>query len=149
MQYLAKIKQREIILWVEAFAFGLIILLGWLTEIFRLPHYLFSEPEITNWARPLLKTGVVMCVWAAVHVATQRLLKRLHHLEEYLRICAWCRKLEHGGEWMPLEDYFGSAFATKTSHGVCPDCSHQLAAPPRCARVGAAQQAASAGLENL
>jgi hypothetical protein len=128
-------KRRDFILWIEALAFGLIIVLGWLTEIFRVPHYLFSEPAVTNWARPLLKTAVVLCVWAAVHVATQRLLKRLHHLEEYLRMCAWCRKLEHGGEWMPLEDYFGSAFSTKTSHGVCPDCSQQLAGSPHCVRI--------------
>jgi hypothetical protein len=140
------IKRREYILWIEAFAFGLIITLGWLTEIFRLPHYLFSEPEIINWARPLLKTAVVMSVWAAVHLATQRLLKRLHHLEEYLRMCAWCRKLEHGGAWMPLEDYFGSAFATKTSHGVCPECSHQLANSPCCVRVGEPDLKAAAAL---
>jgi hypothetical protein len=128
-------KRPEFILWIEGFAFGLIIVLGWLTEILRVPHFLFSEPAIINWGRPLLKTAVVLSVWGAVHLATRQLLKRLHHLEEYLRICAWCRKLSHDGEWMTMEEYFGSAFATKTSHGVCPQCARQMDQPgshPRC-----------------
>lgn len=121
-----KVKRREFILWIEALGFGLIVVLGWLTEILRVPHYLFAEPLDFIWSRPLLKTAVILCVWAVVHLSTRRLLKRLHHLEEYLRICAWCRKMDHDGEWMTMEDYFGSAFATKTSHGVCPDCSRTL-----------------------
>jgi hypothetical protein len=126
LKYKMQTKRREFILWIEGFAFGLIILLGWLTEILRVPHFLFAEPAVANWGRPLLKTLVVVSVWTAVHIATRRLLNRLHHLEEYLRICAWCRKMDHEGEWMTIEDYFGSAFATKTSHGVCPECSRNL-----------------------
>lgn len=63
-----------------------------------------------------------MLVWASVHLATRRLLKRLHHLEEFLRICGWCRKVCHDGEWLEMEKYFRSKFATKTSHGMCPEC---------------------------
>ena len=121
-----KTKRRETILWVEGFGFGLIIVLAWMTEIMRLPHFIFAEPADFNWGRPLLKTAVILSVWAVVHLATRRLLERLHHLEEYLRICAWCRKMDHNGDWMTMEDYFGSAFATKTSHGVCPECSRML-----------------------
>src|SRR5688572_32586844 len=55
-------KRREFILWIEGFAFGLIILLGWITEITRVPHFLFAEPAEIVWARPLLKTAVILCV---------------------------------------------------------------------------------------
>lgn len=131
-------KRREIILWVEGIGFSLIIALGWAAEIFRVPHVLFSEPETFNWARPVLKTVVVLCVWAAVNYATRRVLQRLHELEEYLRICAWCRKIDHDGQWMTIETYFGSAFATQTTHGICPECTTKIknqtpraqAAPP-------------------
>jgi hypothetical protein len=114
------------ILWIEGFGFSMIIALIWLTEILHLPHFLFSEPATVNLARALLRTFVVLCVWLAVHLATRRLLARLHHLEEFLRICSWCKKIDHDGEWMTMEEYFGSALTTKTTHGICPQCSPVL-----------------------
>jgi hypothetical protein len=119
-------KGRGFILWIEGLGFGLILVLAWLAEILGVPHYLFSEPTVIHWGRPLIKSVVIICVWAAVHISTRRLLKRLYYLEDYLRICAWCRKMDHDGAWVTMEDYFGSAFATKTSHGVCPECSGKL-----------------------
>lgn len=119
-------KGRGFILWIEGLGFGLILTFAWLAEIFRLPQYLFSEPSVYHWGRPIIKSLVIICVWALVHISTRRLLKRLYYLEDYLRLCAWCRKLDHDGTWVTTEDYFGSAFATKTSHGVCPECSDKL-----------------------
>ncbi len=98
------------------------IAMSWLTELFRIPHYLFGEPFAPDWRRAILRTVVLLLIWAWVHFLTRRLLKRLHHLEEYLRICGWCRKVCHEGEWMEMEKYFKSKFATKTSHGMCPEC---------------------------
>lgn len=125
-----KTKRRELILWIEGIGFSLLIAFIWLTESLRVPHFLFSDPMAFHVGRPLLRSLVVMGVWLAVHLATRQLLKRLHHLEEYLRICAWCRKIGHEGEWMTMEEYFGSAFTTKTTHGMCPECSRRMA-PPR------------------
>ena len=110
------------ILWMEAFGFSLIIVLSWLTEMMRIPHFVFGEPFTPNWNRAMLRTVVMLLVWAWVHVATRRLLKRLHYLEEFLRICGWCRKVCHDGEWLNMEEYFNSKFATQTSHGMCPEC---------------------------
>ncbi len=110
------------ILWIEAFGFSLIIVLSWLTEAMRLPHFIFGEPFVANWERAILRTVVVLLIWAWVHLATRRLLKRLHYLEEFLRVCSWCRKVCHDGKWLTMEEYFNSKFATQTSHGMCPDC---------------------------
>lgn len=96
--------------------------MSWLTELLRIPHLIFGEEFVPNWHRALLRTIVIGLIWLWVHLLTRRLLKRLHHLEEYLRICSWCRNVEHDGEWMPMENYFNSKFATKTSHGMCPAC---------------------------
>jgi hypothetical protein len=116
-------KQRwNSILWVEAFGFSLIIALSWLTEAVRLPHLIYGESFTPNWHRAMLRTVVVALVWLWVHLATRRLLKRLHHLEEFLRMCSWCRKVCHDGEWLTMEKYFSSKFATQTSHGMCPEC---------------------------
>ncbi|MEI9960953.1 MAG: hypothetical protein WDM76_07405 [Limisphaerales bacterium] len=110
------------ILWIEAFGFSLIITLSWLTEMIRLPHLIFGESFVPNWDRAILRSVVVVAIWVWVHLATQRLLKRLHYLEEFLRVCSWCRKVCHDGKWLTMEEYFNSKFATQTSHGMCPEC---------------------------
>jgi hypothetical protein len=117
-----KQKGRNSILWVEAGGFSLVIAMAWLTEAFRIPHYLYGEPFVPNWHRAILRTIVIGLIWLWVFGITRRLLKRLHYLEEFLRICSWCRKVCHNDEWLGLEDYFNSRFATRTSHGMCPEC---------------------------
>ena len=96
--------------------------MSWLTEIFRIPHYLYDEPFTANWRRAALRTIVIVLIWIWVHLMTVRLLKRLYYLEGFLRICSWCRKVNYRDEWLTMEDYFKSQFATRTSHGMCPDC---------------------------
>lgn len=110
------------ILWVEAVAFSLIIVLSWLTEVVRIPHLLYGETFTPNWHRAILRTVVMLLIWAWVHVVTRRLLKRLHYLEEFLRVCSWCHKVCHDGEWLDMEKYLNSKFDTKTTHGMCPTC---------------------------
>jgi hypothetical protein len=124
-----KNNRRETILWVEGVGFGLLVVFAWLTEILHVPQVLFAEPSGFNLGRALLRTAVIACVWIAVHLSTRRLLQRLHHLEEFLKVCSWCRKIGHEGEWMTMEEYFGSELATKTSHGICPECSQGMMAP--------------------
>jgi hypothetical protein len=117
-----KSKGRSSILWIEACGFSLLIALSWLTEVFRIPHYLFGEPFVPNWHRAILRTIVMLLIWAWVHFLTRRILKRLHYLEEFLRICSWCRRVCDHDEWLGLENFFNSKFATRTSHGMCPEC---------------------------
>ena len=117
-----RIKGKNSILWVEAGGFSFLIALSWLVEVFRVPHYLFGEPFAPDWKRAILRTVVLSLIWGWVYLLTRRILKRMHHLEEFLRICGWCRKVCHEDEWLKLEDYFNSKFATRTSHGMCPEC---------------------------
>lgn len=119
----SKKKNPESILQKEAIGFIVIIVLSWMTEFLRVPHLLFEEASEFNWHRAMLRTVVVLAIWLWVHVATKRLLKRLHHLEEFLLICSWCRKVGHEGEWLTMEQYFDSKFAIGTSHGICEECA--------------------------
>jgi hypothetical protein len=120
---MTKTKKRwNSILWIEGFGFCLIILLSWLTEIIRIPHLLFGESFVPNWNRAVLRTVVISLIWLWVNLATRRLLKRLHYLEEFMRICGWCRKVCYEGEWVAMEKYISSNFSTQTTHGMCPDC---------------------------
>lgn len=115
-------KRWNSILWIEAFGFSLIIVLSWLTEIVRIPHLLFDESFVPNWKRAILRTLVVGLIWVWVHLATRKLLQRLHYLEDFLRICGWCRKVCSDGKWVGMEEYFNSKFSTQTTHGMCPEC---------------------------
>ena len=115
-------KKENSILWVEATGFSLLIALTVLCEAVRIPHLVFGEDYSPNWRRALLRSLVLALVWVWVHRATRRLLKRLHYLEDFLRICGWCRRVCHNEEWLTMEKYFSSKFATPTTHGMCPDC---------------------------
>jgi hypothetical protein len=110
------------ILWVEASAFSSLIGLSWLTEVLRLPHELFGEQFNPNYHRAALRTVIILSIWLWVYLVTRRLLKRLHHLEEFLRVCGWCRKVCDQNQWLEMERFFNSKFDTKTTHGMCPDC---------------------------
>jgi hypothetical protein len=118
-------KKPDSILVKEAIGFSTIILLAWVVETAELPHLLFGEPAVFNWPRVLVRTVVVLGIWLWVHLATRKVLKRLHYLEEFLLVCGWCRKVGHEGQWLTTEEYFGSKFATETSHGICPECARQ------------------------
>ena len=101
-------------------------------------HRLFGDSADFMWSRIALRSAVLLCIWLVVHLTTSRLLKRLHELETYLRICSWCRKVGDRGEWRTLEDYFDTRFQTSTSHGICPACAqHQLTrhTSPVCEKV--------------
>jgi hypothetical protein len=108
-----------------AIGFFTIIALCWVVETIHLPHLLFGEPAKFVWPRVLFRTALIGGIWAWVHFTTSRLLARLRQLEKYLRLCSWCRKIDHEGEWLSTEDYFGSRFETETSHGICPACAHE------------------------
>lgn len=114
--------KKNAILWAEAAGFLLLIVSAWLTEALHIPHYIFGDPFTPDWHRALWRTFVVLGIWTWVHLLTRRLLKRLHYLEEFLRVCGWCHKVCNNGEWLTLEEYFNSKFTTQTSHGICPDC---------------------------
>ncbi|MGV3530737.1 MAG: hypothetical protein ACO1QR_00095 [Chthoniobacteraceae bacterium] len=102
-----------------------ILALCWLVELLQLPHLLFGEDAGFNWLRILFRTGAVLAVWAWVHFTTKPLLARLHHLEEFIHVCSWCRKFGHQGNWIAMEDYFDKRLRTRTSHGICPECAQE------------------------
>lgn len=109
----------------ENLGFSLILLINWAAEIIRLPHLLYGDPAGFNWFRVLLRSAVIIGVWAWVYFTTRSLIKRLHRLEEFMLVCSWCRKVGQEGQWLTMEQYFGSNFDTQTSHGICPECSQK------------------------
>jgi hypothetical protein len=114
------------ILWIECIGFFLIIALSWVDELAQLPRLIFGGVAQPNWRESALESLVILAIWLCVFAATRRLLKRFYYLEDQLKMCAWCRRLETGGEWLSLEDYLHKELSVTTSHGICTKCGRQL-----------------------
>ncbi len=126
MHSMRNIKKPQLILWCENIGFSAMILLSWANEFLDLPRHVFGGNTQINWRESAMETVLVLIVWTTVHVVTKRLLERLYYLEGFIHVCAWCRKVAHGDEWLPLEKYFERGFSIKTSHGMCPECAKKV-----------------------
>jgi uncharacterized membrane protein len=110
------------ILTLEIIGFLAIIALTWVNELLGLPSLLFGGGHRVNWPESLLETILIAIVAIPVILMTQRLIVHMHYLEEFVRVCGWCKKLNVRGEWVPVEEFFELKFETPMSHGICPAC---------------------------
>ena len=112
----------KIVLYQHA-GFLIVIVLSFLDELIKLPALIFSDQSF-NFAFKRSTVGMllILAVWLLVSNSTARLLKRVRHLEAFMRVCAWCRRIDCKGEWMPLEQFMRQSFDTPTTHGICPEC---------------------------
>ena len=100
-----------------------ILVICWLDELLKLPSLIFSgNPFAIVYRRSTLEILLVLAVWFLVSASTRRVLERVHYLEKFMRVCAWCRRIDYKGEWMPLEEFMRQGFDTPTTHGICPEC---------------------------
>jgi hypothetical protein len=88
----------------------------------------FDEPsDVTSaWALAIdfatfmaAASGLLVIHRASVR-ETQAELRRLRHL---LSVCAWCRKIRDGDDWISLERYVATHERTDLTHGICPTCA--------------------------
>jgi PAS domain S-box-containing protein len=57
----------------------------------------------------------------------QSALARVKQLSGLLPICAGCKRIRNdGGYWKQIESYIASHSEATFSHGICPECLHQL-----------------------
>jgi hypothetical protein len=119
-------KHQRRVLWFQAAAFLVVIAISWLDEWIGLPEMLTGGMHhAPNWAEPVLESLVAVLVWLVTFLITRLLLARLHYMEGFLRVCAWCHKVYDGEQWVSLERFFEKGFATQTSHGMCPACEQR------------------------
>jgi hypothetical protein len=114
------------ILFYEGAGFLVIIALSWFSEFSDLPRLAGVNQYVPNWRESALETFIVLLVAIPVLTLTKRLATRLYYLEGFLRVCAWCKKLENNGKWIPLEEFFESKFQTAASHSICGVCMEEL-----------------------
>jgi len=115
------------ILWYESIGFLLLIALSWMNDRQGLASSLFGGgPHMRDWRDSALQTLVILYVWAIVWGLTRMLVRRLHYLGSFLRLCAWCRKVGQNGNWLKIEDHFARDFHIPTTHGMCPECKKRM-----------------------
>lgn len=138
---------RPKILLYQSMGFLSIIGLSWLDEYLGLTELIFGDHSyIPEFHASLLAMLFILAVWLLVAASTRRILDRVKYLEGFLKVCAWCRRIDHKGSWMPLEEFMKQGFDTPTSHGICKDClAIQKAAAERAreAKRAAAQTSAA------
>lgn len=107
----------------QNFGFLAVIVFCYLDDLLKLPALVFSEhPFALVYQRSMLEMLLFLAVWLLVNKSTRRLLKRVRYLEDFLQVCAWCRRIDYHGQWMKLEDFMEQGFETPTTHGICPEC---------------------------
>jgi len=111
------------VLLYQSVGFLAIIALCMLDELIGLSSLLLGDQTyISDFRQSILKVLLIFGVWLIVAGSTRRVLAHMKYLEEFMKVCAWCRRIEHKGRWMPLEEFFEQGFDTPTSHGICRDC---------------------------
>jgi hypothetical protein len=103
-----------------------IVILCFLDELIQLPSLIFSDhPFAFLFRRSTLNFLFTLAIWFVVSSSTRRIMQHVHYLEKFLRVCAWCRRINYQGEWMRLEEFMQQGFDTPTTHGICTECLRQ------------------------
>jgi hypothetical protein len=72
----------------------------------------------------------IACYFA--YESRRRHLEEFNKLKEFLRICAWCKKVCYTDpdtkeeKWVTLEEYIKLENKYTASHGICPECFHSM-----------------------
>jgi len=114
------------VLRVQSFGFLAIIAVSWCNEFFDLRSLILgNHPSISDFRETALETLLVLAVWFLVVGASRRILQRVHYLEGFPRVCAWCHLICHKSKWVRLEEFLNREFDTPTTHGICPSCAQK------------------------
>jgi hypothetical protein len=139
-----KMKVRPKVLLYQSVGFLSIIAFSWLDDWLNLSSLVFGDfawlPEFRQSALTML---LILAVWFLVATSTRRVLDQLQRLESFMKVCAWCRRIEYKGEWIQIERFLEQGFDTPTTHGICQDCLEREKAAAERALERRSKQAAS------
>jgi hypothetical protein len=125
-----RIVLRRILL-LEATAFLAIVVIIWLDEVLDLPHLLFRAPPTPlRVGEGLLESILTLAVGIGVVLVTGRAFRRIEYLESLIVMCAWCRRVREGGDWVTVELFLERQHHAQTSHGICDACAAGITLPP-------------------
>jgi H+/Cl- antiporter ClcA len=125
MKIRAQHTYEKVILGLEVIGFAIVILVAWLDEYVDVPHRFLGAVAVKAAARPQefwFEALTALLVGTVVVVATLWVFRRLRMLEGFIQVCAWCRKVNLGDEWISFEQYLKREHDVKSSHSICPAC---------------------------
>ena len=114
------------VLRIQSLGFLVIFAVSLLNEFFDLRSLILAHhPYISEFGASALEMLLILAIWFLVVGATRRVLLRVHYLEGFPRVCAWCHHIYHKSRWVRLEEFLNREFDTPTTHGICPSCAQQ------------------------
>jgi len=116
---------RRILLY-EGMGFGAILLVSWLNELGSMTRRIHGRAPEIQWQDAIVETIITISIALPVLWMTYRMSRRLFYLEDFLRICSWCKRIGRDGHWVTLEEFIHIRGDVKTTHGICPDCHHKM-----------------------
>lgn len=97
------------ILRYQIIGFAILIGISWLDESVGLSALFFGGTHEPNVREAVFETLAVIAVAVPICLRTKRIANRLIYLEGFLRVCAWCGRVEDS--------------EIRTTHGICVACS--------------------------
>jgi hypothetical protein len=114
---------RPKVLLYQSAGFIAIIGLAWVDECLGISSFILGNHSfLPEFRVSTLEMLLVLAVWLLVSASTRRVLEHVRRLEGFMKLCAWCHRVEHKGEWIRLEQFLEQGFDTPTSHGICQIC---------------------------
>jgi hypothetical protein len=115
---------------LEAVGFLLIVVIIWMDELFDLPHLMLGATRTpVRWGEGIIESVLTLLVGVAVVVITTRAFRRIEYLESLIVMCAWCRRVRSGDEWLTVEHFLERQHQSRTSHGICEGCAGTITVP--------------------
>lgn len=116
-------EKRPKILLYQSVGFLAIIGLSYLDEWLDLSTLILGNQRwFPTFRQSALSMLLILAVWLLVSASTRRVLEEMRRLEGFMRLCAWCHRVDYKGEWIRLEEFMEKGFDTPTSHGICKVC---------------------------
>ena len=136
MKIKAQHTYEKVILSLELLGFGAVFLVFWLDEYIDVPFRFLGAPKTPPRPQEFwLEALVVLLVATAVVVATLWVFRRLRTLEGFIQVCAWCRKVHVGEEWVSFEQYLRREHDVLSTHSICSECRAAASKPKALASV--------------
>jgi hypothetical protein len=127
---------EKVILALELFGFVAVLLILWLDEFVDVPYLYFGAPKTPP--RPQeywFETGSVLLLGSVVLISSFWIFRRLRYLEQFVRVCAWCRNVFVNEEWISFEQFMKTRYDVQSTHGICPACHSRASQSSEAARA--------------
>jgi hypothetical protein len=120
-----KILPKRIIFY-ELWGFSAIVAISWANELGGLARKILGGTYASNWQDAVVETVITVLVAIPTIMFSWRIVNRLHYLEGFLRVCAWCQKVGRGDEWISIEKFVQENLKAQTTHGICQTCRKKI-----------------------